>query len=469
MTGSGTEVRESFRRMKWWHWVLTVLMAVGVFFGIQWILKSSDDDTHPLSAVAYQGQVGVPGQVLLPPMQRQPVPGWRVDLRQLFPDVVRPTIEHVGDNGNRAFFSVSYNVRATGQPKSWLLGIDATTGATLFAPVEIEKPVVVNCLPNGPQRVLCLNEAGGPGAVTAWVIDTDAGTVISHAASNLRTTGIDPAAAVVRSAGDRVIAFQPGTGWRGVDDQGQLTWTVKAAGDSIKVLDRRPGDPVTDIAVTAINDKESVAFSTVDGTVLRKSGGTLTPVVGGFVELERQSAAVSRSPEEFAFFDARGTRVGRYTDQTGGPSLFEGSELPVLTLSLTDQLVVLDPKGTPMTVVPADSPWSVRIVGESVYTRGTFTDIDNANAVWEKFALKTGDHVSSCTGAPLEDGAFVGSDGTVAVGRLDDKAPIIAVDTNTCEVVWQIESPAPTWMIGSTLVQAKRDTYEIASLVPPAA
>lgn len=122
-----------------------------------------------------------------------------------------------------------------------------------------------------------------------------------------------------------------------------------------------------------------------------------------------------------------------------------------------------------MTVVPADSPWSVRIVGESVYTRGTFTDIDNANAVWEKFALKTGDHVSSCTGAPLEDGAFVGSDGTLAVGRLDDKAPIIAVDTNTCEVVWQIESPAPTWMIGSTLVQAKRDTYEIASLVPPAA
>ncbi|MCC9180127.1 hypothetical protein [Mycolicibacterium mageritense] len=139
MTGSGTEVRESFRRMKWWHWVLTVLMAVGVFFGIQWILKSSDDDTHPLSAVAYQGQVGVPGQVLLPPMQRQPVPGWRVDLRQLFPDVVRPTIEHVGDNGNRAFFSVSYNVRATGQPKSWLLGIDATTGATLFAPVEIDE------------------------------------------------------------------------------------------------------------------------------------------------------------------------------------------------------------------------------------------------------------------------------------------------------------------------------------------
>lgn len=87
--------------------------------------------------------------------------------------------------------------------------------------------------------MLCLNEAGGPGAVIAWVIDTDAGTVISHAASNLRTTGIDPAAAVVRSAGDRA-SHSSRAPVGAVDDQGQLTWTVKAAGDSIKVLDRRP-------------------------------------------------------------------------------------------------------------------------------------------------------------------------------------------------------------------------------------
>lgn len=191
-----------------------------------------------------------------------------------------------------------------------------------------------------------------------------------------------------------------------------------------------------------------MAFSTVDGTVLRKSGGTLTPVVGGFVEpLERQSAAVSRSPEEFKCVLRRADQGGRL-HRLGRPAArvpFEGSELPVLTLSLTDQLVAPDPKGTPMTVVPWQTCRGQSASSVNPCTRGgTFTDIDNANAVREKFALKTGDHVSSAReryrGRRVRRVRRHRCRGLSSTTRRRS----IAVDTNTCEVVWQIESPAPT-------------------------
>lgn len=93
-------------------------------------------------------------------------------------------------------------------------------------------------------------------------------------------------------------------------------------------------------------------------------------------------------------------------------------------------------------------------------------------AVSEKFDLRTGNRVSSCTGLPLGERTFVGSDGTVVVGRQtsahvdEDEAPTVAVDSNTCAVLWKIPEPISMWAIGATLVQALPGSAELTSLVP---
>lgn len=465
MTGSKVDIRGNARRIKWWQWALAILAAVGVFVGLQRVL-AAHHEPDPLPAVHYEGQLGVPGQVLSTPLRAQPVPGWRLGLKDLFPDVSRPAVEHIGDNGNRAFFDVSYNVRGSGEPKSWLVGVDVSNGTTLFAPVEIAKPVVVKCLLNGPTRVLCLNESTGPGpgpaAIETSVIDTDSGAVVSHGPTKLRTVAANPDDIAVRQVGAYSVAYEPGTGWRGIDDQGQLTWTVKASGDALKTLERRAGDPYTDLAVASVEDGKTAVFSVADGSVRKESAGTLTVTVGGFVEQAAPDAA------EVTLYDTTGAQTGSYRDDKRGVSLLDGNQLPVLSLARTDQLLVLDQHGTPMVVIPSHSAWSVRFVGDTVYTRGAFADLDDAKAVWEAYDMRSGDKVSSCTGIPVGDGAFAASDGAVVLGRSDKGAPLTAVDRTTCDVAWQVASPSPMWPVGSTVMTAERGTYELTSLVAPA-
>ena len=464
MTGSKVDLRGSVRRITWWQWVIIILAVVGVVVGLQRYLTARHEPTA-MSAVHYEGQVGVPGQIRTASLRKQPVPGWHLGLRELFPDVSRPAVEHVGDHGDHAFFTVTYNVRGSGEPKAWLVGVDVTNGTTLFAPVEITRPVVVKCLLNGPSRILCLNESTGPGpgpaAVEAWIVDTDAGTVLSHGPSKLRTVAANPDDIAVRQVGQYAVARDAG-GWRGIDDQAQLTWTVKAANDLLKTLEHRAGDPYTDLAVASVEDGKSVVFSAVDGAVRKESGGTLTVTVGGFAEQE------SSDSSEFRVYDAAGAETGEYTDDHRGATLLEGSQLPVLSLAGTDQLLVLDPHGTPMAVLPSHSAWFVRFVGETGFTRAAFADLDDAKAVWESYSLHSGDKTSSCTGIPVGDDAFVGSDGAVVLGRSGKGAPLAAVDATTCEVLWKVESPSPVWQVGATLVQVDRGTYELVSLVPPA-
>lgn len=475
-------LRERLRQMRWWHW-FTLILCSAWMAGLLWLMTgpASDDPKRELSPVSYPGEVGVPGQVLLPSLRQRPVPGWRIDLKALLPGTDEPQVEHIGDVGARGYFTVIPKGQPPGEGRAWLLGIDVAQGVPSFTPVQIDNPAKLKCFLNGPVRVLCLNDFYGTAPTEAWVIDTQAGTVVSRGPSALKADAFGDEAGKVAQVGPYVVAYEPGTGWHGINDQAQFTWTVKAVDDTITTLDPQPGMPTSSIGVAKIDKNRSAAFSAVDGTLLRKSGGTLLPVAGGgFFEQERESKASRRILASFAFFDDKGTRVGRYDNQDGYPDLlnpdYRGStELPVLSLSFIKQVLVLDNRGTPMTVVHVSTggtPNAVRFVGDSLILTQSGWSADHRPAASEKFDLRSGNRVSSCTGLPVEDG-FVGSDGTVvlgrdkAVGAAEDEATTVAVDSTTCTVLWQITEPVSMWAVGSTLVQSLPGSAELVSLVPP--
>lgn len=450
--------------------------------GLFWLMTASDDDrTQELASVTYAGDVGVPGQVLLPSLHEQPVPGWRINFKAVLSDIVRPSIEHVGDVGPRAYFTVSGMERTTGMSRAWLLGVDVEHGVPAFAPVQIDKPNDVACLLNGAARVLCLNTTYGQPQGEAWVLDAQTGAVLSRTVSTLQfnTFSLDDVPKLLQ-IGSYAVAYEPGTGWHGIDDQARFTWTVAAETGDITALKPQPGMPPSNIGVATIDKDHSGAFSAVDGKLLGTSGGKLVPVVGGFVEQEPGNSWARTSRDRFVFYDQDGKRVGQYDDQSGGPGLFRPSltstELPVLELLLSDQALVLDNRGAPMTVVPVrpDSVMeSIRFLGGSMYlTERDFDSTGSGSGVVSKFDLRSGNRVSSCTGLPMDEDGFVGSDGTVVVAREagsnERKAPTVGVDLGTCTVLWTITEPGPMWAVGTTLVQALPASGELISLVPPA-
>ncbi|WP_133062627.1 hypothetical protein [Mycolicibacterium peregrinum] len=471
--------RESLRKMRWWHWLILIFCGAWAA-GLMWLMTglTNEDPKQELSQVSYAGDVGVPGQALLPSLRQQPVPGWRIDLRALLPGIGEPQVEHIGDVGTRGYFTVIPKGQSAGEGRAWLLGVDVAQGVPSFAPVQIDNPAKLECFLNGATRVLCLNDFYGTAPTEAWVIDTQAGTVLSRSPSALKADGFGDQAGAIAQVGLFAVAYEPGNGWHGIDDQGRFSWTVTAVDDTITALDPQPGMPASSIGVAKVDKDRSAAFSAVDGKLLRKSGGTLLPVIGGFVEQERERKASRRILASFAFFDDKGKRVGRYDKQDGYPDLlnpgYRGStELPVLSLSFIEQALVLDNRGTPMTIVHVGSestPEALRFVGDSLYL--TESSANQKPTVSEKFNLRSGNRVSSCTGIPVADG-FVGSDGTVVLGRQkttavnDDEAPTIAVDSNTCTVLWQLTEPVSMWAVSSTLVQALPGSAELVSLVPP--
>ncbi len=466
------------RQIRWWHWLI-IATAFVMVSGLAWLgVNLVIGRSGPISPVSYAGDVGVPGQVSLPPLREQPVPGWRLDLKAVLADISRTHVEHVGDVGNRAYFTVTGNIRTTGQRSAWLLGVDVVQGVPSFTPVSIDNPEKVKCLLNGATRVLCLNREYGAATGEAVVVDTQTGAVLSRTVSTLQVDAFGDDDAKVVQVGSYAVAYESGVGWHGIDDQAQFTWTVEGVEGEITALEHQPGMPVSDIGVAKAADDDSVAFSAVDGTVLKKFGGRLQPVVGGFVVQERKRHGRGGSTT-FTFYDDSGNQVGRYVDQAGGPDLYSPSltstELPVLSLLLSDQILVLDRDGTPMTVVGIGSeltPHAIGFFGPSMYIKGSDWDADDLSTeIIEKFDLRSGKQVSSCTGLPIEEDGFVGSDGTVVVAPQadvdEDEAPTLGVDLDTCAVLWTIAEPGPMWAVGSTLVQALPGSRELISLVPP--
>lgn len=409
--------------------------------------------------MSYPGEVGVPGQLMLPSMRERPVPGWRIDLARYMSDINRPAIELVGDDGGNGYFTVSFTGRTTGVAEVWLVGVDLRTGTTPFAPVLLEGADRAECFLNGKSRIFCRSGYSAEQEPNSWVVDTRTGAAQARHQSYLRA----PETATVQ-VGHHVIAYQPGVGWRGIGEQGELTWTVGAVDGKVNTLSPPSGVPASDLAVVNVDSDRVAVIRATDGKVLRKSGGRLELVVGGFVEQERHLPTGGRGRvDRFVFFDVNGERVGRYSSERAGPQLIGGTPLPVFSLSQTDQLLVFDSRGTPMAVLDTDSPREVRFAGEHLYVSALFGDQS-----WQTFDLGTGHRVATCASAPLNRAAYIGSDGTVVIGRIEDDAPVQAVDTATCSVLWEIDSKAPMWTVGTTLVQVLPDEHEFVSLVPPA-
>ncbi|ORA32556.1 hypothetical protein BST20_24430 [Mycobacterium branderi] len=455
--------------------VVVLLMVGVVVFGIQPGFLPRIAGVH-LPPVNYAGRPGVPGQVLLPPLRSQPVRGWRVDVKSMLPaDAVVSSIEYFGNVAEKAYFTIEAIERADLPTRTWVLGVDVSSGATVFAPVEIGGDYA-DCYVNGPHRVVCLTKIGdidsGADLGDVWVIDADAGKVIAHGPTDLRPNKGEPPHFEVTQAGDYAIASQYDVGTYGIGDQGQRSWFVAGQGTGLYLFPKKdfPGDPPSNLAMTSKGHRPPSVFSVADGTVVAEAiDGWVKLFMGGYVVNRKED------PELFEFYDQRGAKAGQY--RTPGHAIATASdvgELPVLTFNLNrrdETQLVFDHRGAPMAVVQTRlTGHAARFLGPYLYARTT-GDPDSPDAVWDKFDLKTGSRVSSCHGLPLDDTTFVGSDGTIVIGRFYHSAgsdPLIAVDTNTCDVVWQIPHSPPMWTIGKTLVQASPDNAEITSLVPPA-
>lgn len=447
---------QTVRRLRWWH-VLILVLVIACGIGMRAFVLPADR-SKALSHVDYSGQVGVPGQQLLPSMRERPVPGWRIDLARYMPDINRPSIELVGHIGETAYFTATFTGRTTGRAAVWLVAADVRTGTTPFAPALLAGADQVQCLLNGKNRIFCRSAHSlGDEEPNSWTVDIRNGTVYSGRHSYLRGRETR-----IAQAGQYALVYEPGTGWRGIGEQGELTWTVGAVDDKVGTMALRPGEPASDLAVVNVSSDRSAVIRAADGKILRKSGGRLELVVGGFVEQERRPPTTGRGVvDKFAFFDDGGDRVGRFSSKDKGPSLIGGTALPMFSLLLTDQLLILDGHGTEMAVLNTDSPRETRFAGERLYVSTLSGD-----GSWDTFDLKTGERIATCQSVPLDPDAYIGSDGTVVVGRLSEDLPIQAVDTETCSVLWEIDSTGPAWTIGSTLVRVLPDEHEIISLVP---
>ncbi|MBS9534127.1 hypothetical protein KIH27_11075 [Mycobacterium sp. M1] len=440
-----------------WYWIVgsvVVALAVvvagarafGSFFGAV--------DIPPVS---YPGKPGVAGQQLLPSMRTKPVTGWTIDINALLPEPGKPGAqftEYVGSVGDKAYFVLEDLTRATDR---WLLGVDVVHGRPLFTPVQIGAGLST-CLTNGPDRVICLSETDSRNGYEIFVVDADAGRIITNAPTDLKPSIRDESDLTVEQLGAYAVAIGYHGGTHGIGDDGKPTWFVEG--------DDRPSSISPEFAVTQAKGGPTTVFSTADGTVAATVPGHVTPYSGGFLVTDPEHL------QGFRFYDERGRVVGQYQPPKGAIAIEESNgKLPWLSFrhgGRGETQLIFDGRGTPMVIVQVEmSPNASRFLGANLFI-GNRSARDDPAGVWDKFDLKTGARVSSCPGLPLGH-RFVGSDGAVVIGQFADQsssAPLVAVDSDTCAVLWQIDKPPPMWAVGATLVAAPSGTGTLVSLVP---
>ena len=440
--------------------VLVVVIVIAVALLPDFEMGGKHVDIPPVS---YPGTPEAPGP-LLASLREKPVPGWSVDLRELHPEAGSAYIEYLGATGEHAFF-VSETFSRSKDPlvrHGWLLGLDVTTGRQLF-PAVPTGDVDSQCYRNGPHRVLCLSkrEQGTPGyRYENYVIDADSGRVLNHGPTELvpRFSGGGPWE--VQQVGDYAVIAREGDGIHGIGDDGRPSWFSAGTG--------RVNIAVGGFATVDSGSGHYTVLSLADGTVAAPGEGVPYLYADGFAVNER-----SKHTETVRFYDRSGAQIGEYRLPKGA-SAYLGSDglLPWLTFNLyqdDETQLIFDARGVPMVAVRAGAgAQPSKLIGANVYVEPAGSS-DAPTAVWPKYSLRTGERVSACAGLPLSD--YIGSDGTVVLGRLRTDAasgPAIAVDTNTCTTLWQIDEPSPMWAIGSTLVTAPMHGTTISALVPPA-
>jgi hypothetical protein len=402
----------------------------------------------------------LPHQTLLSSsMREEPVPGWTVTVAELgLPPgtVVRP----IGNIGSRGIF---LGITDEGW---WLVGIDVTNGHRLLGPVRLGAAGDAsnfNCFVNGPPMVLCVRQAADVAVpATAWVVDTNSGTMVFDGLTDVRIAAED-GQPVLEQIGDHAVATVAGKGIHGVGPRGELTWFVP--GDGILAAQFASWDrdslPST-LAVQKGGDLADVVFSVADGQVVKPElpqdvrlwRAMVFP--GGFgYEYE-----AGDGQDRVAFFD----QTGALLSEIGQKGSFEtrSADLPTIVMQTNDRVMTLD--GRTLVELPPTVPAvEARLIGSRLFVAN-----DPKHEEWQQFDLRTGETGKTCETDSLGF-YYIASDGEVAVA-LGERTPARAVDLTTCETIWSIAGSGPgeakeVWRVNTTLVQRTDD--RLFSLVAP--
>lgn len=455
--------------------IACVLIALGVV-----LLR---DDRHAAArgadAPAVPPPIGTPKDLLVSfPLNRQPVPGW-----QLGPtDIGLPAGVKVGNlfarNGTKAYFVTLEGCAASCQnPTGWVYGLDTTNGARLFAPLALPGFFGTNsdCHSNGPSVAVCTSRTEGqegklppPGA---WVIDLEHGALTYHGPNTLnpKMTGGTRLQAVGYQYGPSyLVAANPGEGLHGVGAHAELTWSLPGDWEVFSPATYAPDIPALTLAAQppkSTDDRRGYrVFSVVDGKDL-----TPTPPSGTRLE----EVALYNGGFAFQFdagkttgtlmYDSTGRQVGRQEGPSESARSYPRQNAAMLTLAVGGALQIYDAAGKLVANIPSGgSSNEFRTIGTKLFakTPGNY----GVEADWLQWDLLTTQPGPTCT-MNLGPG-YVGSDGAVLITtrRTDDGSEYVAIDTATCQTLWQI--PGKTWIhkIGTGMIEIDLDHDKVMSL-----
>ncbi len=451
------------------RWLIGValLTVVAAILTTGFIVRKVKDQRQAAKFAAVAPWLPKQPLLLTSSMRRKPVTGWKITAGQLGPPP-RTTFYLVGNIGDRALFTWH-----SADDKGWLAGIDVGRGRPLFAPVQLaaEGKPSFECLINGPNMVVCIQDNDPDKPVRAWVVDTEHGTVLFDGSTELRLRNAEGHDQLYQ-IGDYLVATVVGEGIYGVGRHAERTWFVPGSGflgSDPDVWNRDTAAPV--LAVGSGSDYKQVVFSLADGTVMHPSIPADAKFVGAVVYPNGVGYDYGGSrgePRHVVFFDNSGKELGR--SETDGS--INGSSLDVPMVLTETKVVVLTVNGRKLLEFPRpqgeglrrEMKWKpdveARLIGTDLFVTG-----DVLKKSYRRYDLRTGKPGKTCdrevVGRP-----YAGSDGNVAVGY-GRGGPVRAVDLKTCEKLWSLPLPLHSKVdrVNTTLLQVSEDA--ISSLVAP--
>lgn len=477
------------RRVRWMVLVCAVVVAVvaGGVAVVHWWPRSSPGGPSNTQ----EPPVGTPKDRLIGfALDRRPVPAWQVSVTDLgFTPETR-----VGDLfaavSDRAYFSTlrsNPDKTVTGL----VYGLDTKTGKPLFPPIEMPGWSGVTCSTNGPSTAICVTDSCPESIISCtgqheqlWVIDLDEGKVTYTGDPKVQAAGSlesrsHPGRPVLVPIGPShgaswLVASAEGKGVYGVGSQGEPTWFLPGSGDLTRVEINDPR--VDDITPLTVGIQKSSSGNDDDLRVFSVDGRDLTPTppqgqrmrevrvyVGGFAgEFDG-----GPSPRGVGLYDSDGKQVAMLT---GAYEAMANPAMPIIAQNRPDKnydtggLQVYTAAGKPQVNVPASILDHFRIIGTKLYA-------GQPPGTWRSWDLFTGQQGPACD-MQLDNGEYVGSDGTTIIWRDISNQEFIAVDPATCQTLWKVpvktgdDSFEVMQKAGTSLLRLTEHT--IAGLRPPA-
>ncbi|OBF86671.1 hypothetical protein A5791_20580 [Mycobacterium sp. 852002-51163_SCH5372311] len=426
---------------------------------------------------------GTPKELLVSfPLNRQPVPGWRVRAT----DIGLPPHVPVGDlfasSGQKAYFVTAHcDDGPCSNPMGWVYGLDTGSGKRLFAPVALTGFYggASDCYSNGPSVAVCLTEGyrkERPQLV--WVIDLDRGAVTFTGRTELYPQEQYGPGPRIRAVGNyrgetRLVAAVKGKGVYGVGPQAELTWFVPGDGEVVLPNYLRVGDiPPLTVALQrrTASDRSGPkdrVFSVIDGK-------DLTPNPAAGITIDR--AAVYNGGFAYhyqegvsggvLFYDTRGREVAR--QEVGFASPMQDAATPIFVVNPESrpEWMVYTAGGKLLARIPGESVASeFQTIGTKLYVRRSLIGPDES---WQQWDLPTGRSGPTCK---MHLGvAYVASDGNIILTQ--DTAKNVAIDASTCQTLWETpsepdDSRVVIWKVDNGLLQRTRKSDTIVSLRAP--